>query len=75
MNARSENKILDEIGKRIATARKSKGISQEQLAAEAKLDRVAIGYIEQGRRRPTLTTVIRIANGLDMNLEDLFRKL
>lgn len=75
MIAKQEKTILDEIGQRIARARKAKSMSQEQLAAETGLDRVAIGYIEQGRRRPTVTTVIRLANGLELKLEHLFRGL
>ncbi|MFI5240794.1 MAG: helix-turn-helix domain-containing protein [Candidatus Saccharimonadia bacterium] len=69
----NEQRFLDEVGKRLASARKSKSISQEELSAISGLDRVAIGYIEQGRRRPTLTTVYRLARGLDVRLADLFR--
>ena len=75
MIAKQEKTILDEIGQRIVRARKAKSMSQEQLAAETGLDRVAIGYIEQGRRRPTVTTIIRLADGLELKLEQLFKGL
>lgn len=75
MDARRENKILDEVGSRLALARKDKQMSQEELAAKTGLDRVAIGYIEQGRRRPTLTTIIRLSRGLGVSLEKLFTGL
>lgn len=75
MAIEQNKKVLDEIGSRIVRARKSKGVSQEALAGETGLDRVAIGYIEQGRRRPSVSTIVKIAKGLNIKLEDLFKGL
>lgn len=73
MASRDEKMFLDELGKRVAAARKQQGLSQEALAAEAGIDRVAIGYIEQGKRRPTVTTLYKLAKGMGVKLESLFR--
>ncbi len=73
MISEQNKKILDEIGSRIARTRKARGISQESLAAKTGLDRVAIGYIEQGRRRPSVSTVVKITKALGMKLEEFFR--
>ncbi len=62
-----------ELGKRIANGRKEKGLTQTVLGEKTGLDRVAIGYIEQGKRRPTVTTLYRISCGLGMKLEDLIK--
>lgn len=67
--------VYSEVGKRIVAARKERGMSQEQLSASSSIDRSHMGFIEQGRRKPTLSTLVKIANSLDMNLEQLFKGL
>lgn len=64
-----------EVGRRVVVARKAKGMSQEKLAAECDIDRSHIGFIEQGRRRPTLSTLYKIAKALDTSLENLVKGL
>lgn len=71
----SEARFFKEIGKRIAKARKDRGYTQERLAAESKMKAAHIGFIEQGRRRPTLATIYRLSKGLEIKVEDLFRGL
>ena len=73
MNESQLNKFLQDIGKILANARKEKGYSQEDLAELTGIDRVAIGYIEQGRRKPTMTTVYKIALALNVKLSKLFK--
>ena len=75
MTKSSEKEFLDKLMKRIAQIRKDKSITQEQLAADTGLDRVAIANIETGKRRPTVTTIYRLANGLGVKIEDLFSGL
>lgn len=75
MKAHDEDRFIEELGKRIAQVRKAKGITQEHLAAEAGLDRVAIAYIETGKRKPKVTSIYRISIGLDVKVEDLFKGL
>ncbi len=73
--ANSIDDIYKEIGKRIVTARQNKGFSQEQLASACDIDRSHIGFIEQSRRRPTVSTLVKITNALDITLEQLFKSL
>jgi len=73
MNKSKEDKLFRELGKRIADMRKLKGFTQSTLGDKAGLDRVAIGYIEQGKRRPTVTTLYRIAQSLGISLENLVK--
>jgi len=75
MKTANIDKIYEQIGQRIVDARKAKGLSQERLAAESHVDRSHMGFIEQGRRKPTLSTLVKIASSLDISLEELFRGL
>ena len=67
--------VFREIGKRIVKARTQRGWTQEKLAAESEVGVAHIGFIEQGRRRPTLVTLHKIAQALGVTLEELFRSL
>lgn len=69
------DQVYSEIGKRIVQARNAKGMSQEKLASDSGIDRSHIGFIEQGRRKPTVSTLYKIANSLDTTLEQLFKGL
>ncbi len=75
VSSNDEKQIFTELGKRIVSARKKRNMSQERLAAESGVDRSHMGFIEQGRRRPTIPTLYRIAKSLGLSLEDLFKGL
>ena len=75
VKASSIDQIYAELGKRIVKARNNKGMSQEKLAANSGIDRSHMGFIEQGRRKPTLSTLFKIAKSLDISLEQLFKGL
>jgi transcriptional regulator with XRE-family HTH domain len=60
------------LGERIQKLRKEKGITQEELASMTSLDRVSIGYIEQGIRAPKLRTLLAIAKALKIEVKELF---
>jgi transcriptional regulator with XRE-family HTH domain len=59
----------DRIGQRIADLRKLAGMSQEQLAAKAGLQRTHISRIEAGKYAVTLETVQAIAEALVMTVD------
>ena len=73
--AKTIEAVYKEIGKRITKERKHQGMSQERIAALSGIDRSHIGFIEQGRRKPTLSTLYKIANVLNLSLEDFFKGL
>jgi transcriptional regulator with XRE-family HTH domain len=75
MRQTSADTIYKELGKRIVASRKVQNISQEQLAAASDVDRSHIGFIEQGRRRPTISTLYKITQALGIRLEQLFKGL
>lgn len=56
--------LLKELGNRIRTERKSQGLSQEELAHRADLDRSYLGGIERGERNITFTALCQVAKAL-----------
>jgi transcriptional regulator with XRE-family HTH domain len=50
------------------------GLTQEQLAFEAKLDLTYVGGIERGRRNPSLLVMVRIARALGVEIESLLER-
>ena len=70
---KSSNEILVEFGLKIRDLRKSKGISQEELAHKADLHRTYIGMIERAEKNITLLNIEKIANALEVQVKDLFK--
>jgi transcriptional regulator with XRE-family HTH domain len=66
-------RILSALAKRMRELRKKRGFSQEAFADHAGLHRVAIGWIEQGRRVPSLKTLVKISHGLGISVSELLR--
>ena len=54
------------VGKVIARLRSEKGITQEVLSGLSDIGRTHLSAIERGERKPTLETLYRISNALDM---------
>ena len=71
----TEKQFLKAFGLRLASLRKSRHMSQEELAAQTGLHAVAITYIETGKRLPKLNTIHKLASGLSISVEELFRGL
>ena len=63
--------ILVEFGKNVRELRKSKGLSQEELAFRAELHRTYIGMIERGERNISLTNIAVFSKAFEMDLSDL----
>lgn len=70
-----KNEILVQFGERVKTARKSKGLSQEELAARASLHRTYIGMIERGEKNITLININKIATALEMPINKLMEEI
>lgn len=59
------------LGDRLRQLRKERGMSQERLAEAANLTEDYIGFIERGENVPTLTVILKLAKGLDVDACDL----
>ncbi len=70
-----ENLHTNEIGlicgDAIKRHRQRVGISQEELAHRAGVDRTFVSRLERGIRQPTITTLIQLANALEMSAAEL----
>jgi len=72
----SERKLtLESFGKLIAERRNLLGISQEEFAERADLDRTYISGLERGVRNPSLTAIVKVAKGFGITTEELLRGL
>lgn len=62
------------IGSNIRMVRNAIGISQTELANRVGSDKSAISRYENGTQRPSLETLMRIADALDVDLVDLLKE-
>lgn len=64
---------LKQFGTLIKTVRKSKQLSQFQLASLCDVDIRTIQRIEKGEFNPSLRVLLRIANAFEMSLSNLIK--
>ncbi len=65
--------IKQKFGKKIKELRLAKGLSQENLAFEADLDRTYIPSIEKGNRNISIVVIEKLANALNIPIEELMK--
>lgn len=66
-------KYLQFIGSRITEIRKLKGISQYKLAKQVMMEQSNLARIEKGLTNPTIKTLLKITDTLEVRLVDLFK--
>jgi ribosome-binding protein aMBF1 (putative translation factor) len=62
-------------GENVRDARERAGLSQSQLAQRVQVDRAAISLYERGAHAPSLHTIVRLANALEITAGQLLRGL
>ena len=67
--------LSTKLGQRIKMLRTEKGLSQEKFALSIDMDRTYYASVESGKRNISLNNIEKIANGLNITLEELFRGL
>ena len=65
--------FTDAFGLAVKELRKKRGLSQEQLALEADLQRTYVSDVERGARNPTVAVVKVLADALGTVPSELFR--
>ena len=68
MNKEELQKI---IGSRIKQLRESKGVTQQDLAAMCNFEKGNMSRLEAGRTNPTITTLYKISQALNVKIIDL----
>ncbi len=69
MNNKSD--IAIRFGENLRRCRRRADLSQERFAALAGLHRVEVGYLENGRRRARIDTLIKLACALQIPTDEL----
>lgn len=64
---------LETIGRKIAVIRHGQGVSQEDLAGIAEVNRGYISRIENGHVDFSVPILLKIANALEVEPEELFK--
>jgi len=67
------NDIEKKFGAAIRNLRNRRGISQDELARRARLQRTYISDIERGARNTSLRSIKKLADALNVSLQMLFR--
>lgn len=67
--------IQQKLGQRIRLLRNNLGISQEKFALSIDMDRTYFTSVENGKRNISLNNIEKIANGLGVTMEELFKGL
>ena len=75
MAGRPPTKTAPPFGKRLATLRQSKALSQETLARLLKTTRANIAYYERNATNPSLEFIQRCADVLDVPLNELISEV
>jgi transcriptional regulator with XRE-family HTH domain len=69
------NRTLHVLANRIKELRLDRGISQEELAHRSGLSRTGMGFLETGKRWPRLDTLMKVADGLNITVDELLKGL
>lgn len=62
------------VGRNVRRYRTATGMTQEQLALEARLDLTYVGGIERGRRNPSVVVLGKLAEALGVEPSDLIKR-
>lgn len=67
------DRVVKQLGRRIAQLRRERGMSQADLALRLKFTPTPqwVSQLERGTRSPTLDTLCKVADALEVTLADL----
>lgn len=63
------------LGNRIRELRQKTGLSQEKFALKIGMDRTYFASVEAGKRNIAIVNIKKIADGLEVSLNELFENL
>ncbi|RRJ96209.1 XRE family transcriptional regulator [Opitutaceae bacterium TAV4] len=67
-------KICQEVIRLLQEEREQRALSMSEVAWRAGLSQQMVSYVERGLRMPTLDTLLRMADALEINLRKIIRK-
>jgi transcriptional regulator with XRE-family HTH domain len=71
---KADKQFLKELGERIIKIRKEKGITQVELGDRCDIEKPNMRRIEAGGTNPTILTLKKICQGLNIDLNELLDK-
>jgi len=74
MNHLRDTELLKTFGEGVKKLRQERGFTQKQLALKMDVEISQVSRIERGLNNPTLTTLIHLAESLEVNVCQLFGK-
>ena len=63
------------LGEELRHARDEAGLSQEEVAARAKIDRSYLSQLENGRKSPTLELLMRVCKAIGIKTSTLVARV
>jgi len=72
MESKRYNKEIVQFGENVRRLRAAKGLTQLDLEAATGIDRGDISRIENGRMDIQFSSIVKLAEGLEINTQDLF---
>lgn len=70
----NDKKYIELLGKHIKELRKKKGIKQTDLAYDCGFEKQNMRRIEAGKTNPTIKTLLKISEALEIPINDLIKK-
>ena len=71
----TERRVQSAFGKALRKYRQAAELSQEALAASARLNRTYVGDIERGERNVSIVNMHKLAKALGVNLSELIHEM
>ncbi len=72
---KNKNEILTQFAKNLKEIRTTRQLSQESLAYIAGFDRTYISLLERGLRNLSLVNICRLANALEVDINELLKEV
>jgi transcriptional regulator with XRE-family HTH domain len=66
--------ICGQVIRLLREERERRGLSKYAVSAQCGITQQTISYMERGLRHPSFETILRIADGIGVNLEDILKK-
>lgn len=63
------------LGLELRTAREAAGLTQEELAHRAQVDRTYISMLENDRKSPTVDMLLRLCHAMDASASTILRNV
>ena len=67
--------LINALGIELKVRRQELGLTQEDLAGRCELDRPYLSLLEVGRKQPTISVLLLLADGLELSLSSLMSRV